>query len=294
MKQPLSFRKVKITNCNDQKEGFITLNSMHRYEPRVTVSIKHMGTFQAVESRSFSETMFYAVTAYQNQKVTQLKIKYNPFAKGFRGSELSSYPRSSVFYSRFGQFNRQGISFNPIDPNRSTYLANPTLSPPAIQSSPYVPQSPKHYMQLQPDTTENQYYYSTDVQQPGIPVTIRGPYYGAINQPQHISYAQWPTGGLVATQPQSYNNPSSDASSRGFESPQTLPSGVTGVLTPSIMPVLAQQSTQQTQSLQLIQQPPQCFPLTIQQQVESTNQNSQPQSYTGSTCTSSASHGQAY
>lgn len=91
---------------------------MHRYEPRVTVSIKHMGTFQAVESRSFSETMFYAVTAYQNQKVvicillanqisneklsilqvTQLKIKYNPFAKGFRGSELSSYPRSRYVY----------------------------------------------------------------------------------------------------------------------------------------------------------------------------------------------------
>ena len=25
MKQPLSFRKVKITNCNDQKEGFVSL-----------------------------------------------------------------------------------------------------------------------------------------------------------------------------------------------------------------------------------------------------------------------------
>ena len=42
---------------------------MHKYVPRVTVSIKHMGTFQAVESINFNETMFYAVTAYQNQKV---------------------------------------------------------------------------------------------------------------------------------------------------------------------------------------------------------------------------------
>ena len=42
---------------------------MHKFVPRVTVSIKHMGTFQAVESMNFNETMFYAVTAYQNQKV---------------------------------------------------------------------------------------------------------------------------------------------------------------------------------------------------------------------------------
>ena len=45
---------------------------MHKYVPRVTVSIKHMGTFQAVESMNFNETMFYAVTAYQNQKVINI------------------------------------------------------------------------------------------------------------------------------------------------------------------------------------------------------------------------------
>jgi T-box protein 2/T-box protein 3 len=30
------------------------------------------------------ECEFIAVTAYQNEKVTQLKIDHNPFAKGFR------------------------------------------------------------------------------------------------------------------------------------------------------------------------------------------------------------------
>ncbi|CAH8549409.1 unnamed protein product [Heterobilharzia americana] len=33
---------------------------------------------------TFPETKFFAVTAYQNNKVTQLKISSNPFAKGFR------------------------------------------------------------------------------------------------------------------------------------------------------------------------------------------------------------------
>jgi len=32
----------------------------------------------------FAETKFLAVTAYQNERVTQLKIDNNPFAKGFR------------------------------------------------------------------------------------------------------------------------------------------------------------------------------------------------------------------
>ncbi|KAK6012883.1 T-box, partial [Ostertagia ostertagi] len=36
----------------------------------------------------FEYTAFIAVTAYQNNEVTQLKISHNPFAKGFReGSE---------------------------------------------------------------------------------------------------------------------------------------------------------------------------------------------------------------
>lgn len=38
----------------------------------------NINTFQ------FEETKFIAVTAYQNEKITQLKINNNPFAKGFR------------------------------------------------------------------------------------------------------------------------------------------------------------------------------------------------------------------
>ena len=32
----------------------------------------------------FKETAFIGVTAYQNEKITQMKIDHNPFAKGFR------------------------------------------------------------------------------------------------------------------------------------------------------------------------------------------------------------------
>ena len=40
--------------------------------------------FQNYRTVIFSETKFIAVTAYQNHRITQLKIASNPFAKGFR------------------------------------------------------------------------------------------------------------------------------------------------------------------------------------------------------------------
>jgi len=37
-----------------------------------------------VTCQEFPETEFVAVTAYQNEAMTQLKIDQNPFARGFR------------------------------------------------------------------------------------------------------------------------------------------------------------------------------------------------------------------
>lgn len=58
------------------------LNSLHKYEPRV--HLVKVGTEQrTVVTYPFPETQFIAVTAYQNEEVTSLKIRYNPFAKAF-------------------------------------------------------------------------------------------------------------------------------------------------------------------------------------------------------------------
>ncbi|KAI8442377.1 hypothetical protein MSG28_005899, partial [Choristoneura fumiferana] len=67
----------------------IILNSMHRYQPRLHVVYlpgEGQGTPGTVPYRTFvfPETGFTAVTAYQNHRITQLKIASNPFAKGFR------------------------------------------------------------------------------------------------------------------------------------------------------------------------------------------------------------------
>lgn len=62
---------------------------MHKYQPRfhlVRASDIRQLPFSNFRTYLFDETTFIACTAYQNEKITQLKIDHNPFAKGFRDS----------------------------------------------------------------------------------------------------------------------------------------------------------------------------------------------------------------
>ncbi|KAJ0066764.1 hypothetical protein NL108_002349 [Boleophthalmus pectinirostris] len=81
MKAPVSFSKVKLTNKLNGG-GQIMLNSLHKYEPRIHI-VRVGGPRRMITSHAFPETQFIAVTAYQNEEITALKIKHNPFAKAF-------------------------------------------------------------------------------------------------------------------------------------------------------------------------------------------------------------------
>ncbi|CAK6959624.1 T-box transcription factor TBX3-like isoform X2 [Scomber scombrus] len=87
MSKVVNFHKLKLTNNISDKHGFTILNSMHKYQPRFHV-VKANDIlklpYSTFRTYIFSETEFIAVTAYQNEKITQLKIDNNPFAKGFR------------------------------------------------------------------------------------------------------------------------------------------------------------------------------------------------------------------
>ncbi|CAO2579280.1 MAX gene-associated protein [Lemmus lemmus] len=99
MHQPVSFYKLKLTNNTLDQEGHIILHSMHRYLPRLHLVPAEKATEviqlngPGVHTFTFPQTEFFAVTAYQNIQITQLKIDYNPFAKGFRDDGLSSKPQ---------------------------------------------------------------------------------------------------------------------------------------------------------------------------------------------------------
>ncbi|KAM7018829.1 uncharacterized protein LKV04_007512 [Tautogolabrus adspersus] len=87
MSKVVNFHKLKLTNNISDKHGFTILNSMHKYQPRFHIVKAHdivKLPYSTFRTYVFSETEFIAVTAYQNDKITQLKIDNNPFAKGFR------------------------------------------------------------------------------------------------------------------------------------------------------------------------------------------------------------------
>ncbi|XP_055496969.1 MAX dimerization protein MGA a isoform X6 [Leucoraja erinacea] len=98
MRQSISFHKLKLTNNTLDQEGHIILHSMHRYLPRLHIIPADKLTDVIplngpnVHTFTFPQTEFVAVTAYQNIKITQLKIDFNPFAKGFRDDGLNSKP----------------------------------------------------------------------------------------------------------------------------------------------------------------------------------------------------------
>ncbi|XP_056601088.1 T-box transcription factor TBX6L [Triplophysa dalaica] len=93
MQYPISFHKLKLTNNTLNSSGLVVLHSMHKYLPRLHIvqspdpSNPHM--YGGYLRFTFPEAAFIAVTAYQNQEITKLKIDNNPFAKGFRDSGLN-------------------------------------------------------------------------------------------------------------------------------------------------------------------------------------------------------------
>nr|XP_019937443.1 PREDICTED: T-box-containing protein TBX6L-like isoform X2 [Paralichthys olivaceus] len=134
MKQSLSFLKI-------------ILHSMHRYFPRFHVIqadspyTVRWGPFQTF---SFPETTFTAVTAYQNPKITKLKIDHNPFAKGFREGGTHSH----------GKRCRNGSP-----PAKRATLDRKALcsSPPDLQRMPSTSQSAqaeKNQASVQPSSKE--------------------------------------------------------------------------------------------------------------------------------------------
>ncbi|KAM9810703.1 LOW QUALITY PROTEIN: T-box transcription factor 16 [Neosynchiropus ocellatus] len=103
MKQSVSFLKLKLTNNTLDQHGHIILHSMHRYHPRfhiVQADDLFSVRWSVFQTFTFPETSFTAVTAYQNTKITKLKIDHNPFAKGFRDEgttkKMSADDSSSV------------------------------------------------------------------------------------------------------------------------------------------------------------------------------------------------------
>uniref|UniRef100_A0A8C2J393 T-box transcription factor Ta n=1 Tax=Cyprinus carpio TaxID=7962 RepID=A0A8C2J393_CYPCA len=132
MKAPISFSKVKLSNKLNGG-GQIMLNSLHKYEPRIHI-VKVGGIQKMISSQSFPETQFIAVTAYQNEEITALKIKHNPFAKAFldakERSDHKDVPDHSTDNQQSGYSQLSGWFLPSNGP------MGPSSSPPQFNGAP--------------------------------------------------------------------------------------------------------------------------------------------------------------
>nr|XP_061799739.1 sodium-driven chloride bicarbonate exchanger-like [Nerophis lumbriciformis] len=124
MRQEISFGKLKLTNnkgATNNTAQMVVLQSLHKYQPRLhVVEVNEDGTEDSsqpgrVQTFTFTETQFIAVTAYQNTDITQLKIDHNPFAKGFRDNYDTVYTGCDI----------DRLTPSPGDSPRSQFVAGP-------------------------------------------------------------------------------------------------------------------------------------------------------------------------
>ncbi|KAG1933399.1 T-box transcription factor TBX6 [Pimephales promelas] len=121
----ISFHRAKLTNNTLDAQGYIILHSLHRYQPRVHViearDVLMWG--RAQHSFTFPETQFITVTAYQNSKITELKINSNPFAKGFRENGMNCKKQRDARLKRKITCNQEeSLDIESCDPCDSTEL----------------------------------------------------------------------------------------------------------------------------------------------------------------------------
>ncbi|XP_017776791.1 PREDICTED: T-box transcription factor TBX1-A [Nicrophorus vespilloides] len=205
MKQVISFDKLKLTNNQMDDNGHIILNSMHRYQPRFHVVFLPPKNCQEETDNNFktfvfTETAFTAVTAYQNHRITQLKIASNPFAKGFRDCDPDDGDVNLVQQ----QQQQQQQQHQQSSPKAKTPRTTPTLTkddevPIQIQHQQQHHQQQTQQQQQQHPQTQDPNRYAPSLLNPLG--TISQPYsgelcnYGPVYHPHNLLHSYNPVYG---------------------------------------------------------------------------------------------------
>ncbi|PAA70406.1 hypothetical protein BOX15_Mlig018453g1 [Macrostomum lignano] len=98
-RQEVAFMRLKLTNKLDcfanepaRNGTMIFAYSMHKYLPVVHIRELSRNATAFYTAVTFPGTEFITVTAYQNPELTDLKIQFNPYAKGIRNQGDRSGP----------------------------------------------------------------------------------------------------------------------------------------------------------------------------------------------------------
>jgi len=213
-RQVVSFQKIKLTNNHLDQLGHVILNSMHKYQPRIHIVQADDSSPVALRKSTFSthvfpETELMGVTAYQNPRITQLKIENNPFAKGFRGAcntdhyaNMKRHVEQDFYYSSKRPYSPTLASFPPMTTGRS---CTTSMYPP--QRQPYFSGDPYSASRYSPSE---------------YPFTVANPYSGKLCPPQ-LSWQSEEDNRSRSTSPQSQALCVTSSCSNGVAPPLSHP-----------------------------------------------------------------------
>ncbi|XP_076008202.1 LOW QUALITY PROTEIN: T-box transcription factor TBX6 [Genypterus blacodes] len=222
----ISFHYAKLTNNTLDTRGHIILHSLHRYQPRVHViearDVLRWGGGQ--HSFVFPETQFITVTAYQNNKITELKINSNPFAKGFRDDGMNSKKQRDARQKRKIADVTETLdieSCDPCDPADTDLqaLALASLPPLPDPSCGYRPEEAAYQGALVPEPPLDLDQVFMTSQMPDIAMTIA-------SEMQDVAVGDVANNLLERSAAYTSSYPSSQAASSSFPSaplPQPSP-----------------------------------------------------------------------
>lgn len=100
---------------------------MHKYCPVLIIYRfdPETSNFERLVDKEIKLATFIAVTAYQNQNVTKLKINNNPFAKGFReGGRKRSHPNEQTSPAKISPNAMFSPFMNPLTCFQNWYNPN--------------------------------------------------------------------------------------------------------------------------------------------------------------------------
>ncbi|XP_018570607.1 T-box transcription factor mls-1-like [Anoplophora glabripennis] len=175
MSQPISFGRLKLTNTPAPPAGHLVLSSMHKYQPRIIIaktSDPRAVAWAPSVSVAFPETQFIAVTAYQNERITKLKIDNNPFAKGFRENGQSKCKRKRVLEEKSEESTKKEAR---VELPPSPKSEDDRISVCSQSSAPSSPEVWSQRSDISPKSPQN--YPIPYSYKPVLPTSVLYPYY---------------------------------------------------------------------------------------------------------------------
>uniref|UniRef100_A0AC35FKJ8 T-box domain-containing protein n=1 Tax=Panagrolaimus sp. PS1159 TaxID=55785 RepID=A0AC35FKJ8_9BILA len=139
------FEKLKITNnaeiANNNSSNYAHLKSFRKYRPSFIIHRYNPTTekFEKFYEKEFSIAEFIVVTSYHDPRVTHIKVDNNPYAKAFRGENITTAGKVKVQKPPSLRYQRSSTFPSTSNLRHHNLLSQPFLSYNRYYQQPYHP-----------------------------------------------------------------------------------------------------------------------------------------------------------